>query len=305
MESFADQEARCAYNFQQLGDVHHLWTPENFQIIFATEGDFKSGMNIIGLCASLFPDIVLLTFEVMSNHLHITAAGSRDRLLELFEMIKMMLKRFFDGKGYVIDWTAFNAFTRLLGSLEDVRNVIAYNNRNGFIVSPYETPFTYRWGANRFYFNPDAKQLALEHSKEITHRQKRDFSHSHRFDEIEGLRICDGYVLPLSFCRIDIGERLFRNASHYFNKVSKSVESFKKISEEIGESIFYTDDELFAIACRICRERYGTNIPSLIQAAAKIELAKTLHYEYHAPAKAIHRMLKLDMSTINSLFKSE
>lgn len=301
MKNFAYQEAECASTFLQLGDVYHLWTPETFQIIFTNESDFKSGMNIFGLSAKLFPGIIVLTFELMSNHLHITAAGRKDLIIGMFEVFKSILIRYCCAKGHIVDWSDFKASVRQVISLEDVRNVVAYDNRNGFVVSPDETPFSYRWGGNKYYFNPDAKKLALEHAKGLTLRQKRDFSHSHRFDDIEGLTIIDGYVLPLSFCRIDIGERLFRNASHYFNKVSKSIETFKAISKEIGERVFYTDDELFTIACRICREKYGVSVPSLIPAAAKVELAKTLHFDYNAQAKKLQRMLKLDVSIINSL----
>lgn len=302
MNNFAYQEAECASTFLLLGEVYHLWTPENFQIIFTNESDFKSGMNIFGLCAKLFPGIIVLTFELMSNHLHITAAGRKDFIMQLFEIFKSTLIKYYCAKGYIIDWTHFKASVRPVITLEDVRNVIAYDNRNGFVVSPDETPFSYRWGGNRFYFNPDAKKLAIEHARSMTLRQKRDFSHSHKFDDIEGLTIVDGYVLPLSFCRIDIGERLFRNASHYFNKVGKSIEAFKTISQEIGESVFYTDDELYTIACRICREKYGAGVPALIPAAAKVELARILHYDYNAQAKKLQRMLKLDVSIINSLF---
>lgn len=239
----------------------------------------------------------------MSNHLHVTAAGRKDRILELFELIKCMLKRFCSAMGYMIDWSLFKALTRPLLELDDVRNVIAYDNRNGFVVCPDETPFSYRWGANRYYFNPDAKCRASENSSGMTIRDKRMFSHSHIFDGVMGLRMLDGYVIPSSFCRIDLGEKLFRNASHYFNKISRSIESYRKISEEIGESVFYTDDELYSVACRICREKYGSGIPSLIPATAKIELARTLHYEYNAQEKALQRMLKLGPGIINSLYK--
>lgn len=295
-------EAECASCFRELLPVHHLWTPENFQIIFTCEEDFKSGMNIFGLCAGMFPDIIILTFELMSNHLHIAASGDKSRILELFELFKLILKRYCIANGYTIDWTSFLASTRPILTLEDARNVIAYDNRNGFLVSPDETPFSYRWGANKYYFNPAAKCYANERASDITLRDKRMFSHSHKFDDVMGLKLSEGYILPLSFCRIDLGEKIFRNASHYFNKVSKSIEAFKKISEEIGESVFYTDDELFSIACRICREKYGAGSPSLIPAAAKVELAKTLHYEYNAQGKALQRILRLNPGVINSLF---
>ena len=106
----------------------------------------------------------------------------------------------------------------------------------------------------------------------------------------------------MSFCDIRLGESLFRCASHYFREVSRNIESQKKIAEEIGERIFYTDDELFSIVCSVSKAKYGQTKATLLPVNAKKELALMLHNDYNAGNKQINRMLKLDMSIINALF---
>lgn len=301
MSSYYEKEALCEAKFRDLGECHHLWTPENHEIIFTSQSGFKTGMALFGISAGLFADVSILTFELMSNHIHITASGKEDRLIQLFETFKGLVLRWLKNNGRTMRLEKFQAGTRRLMTLEDIRNVIVYDNRNGFVVSPEHTPFTYPWGANRYYFSPDSCRLAEQESKPFSLRERRHVSHSRIADAAEGLVLFDGYASPLSFCDIHTGELLFRDASHYFNKLSKSVESNASIAKEIGESIWYTDDELYSIVRKISKERYGTVSPAVLAPNDRIVLAKTLHYEFNAGSKQLQRMLKLDSSVLNAL----
>ena len=105
----------------------------------------------------------------------------------------------------------------------------------------------------------------------------------------------------MSFCSISFGEGLFRCASHYFREISRNIESQKDIAKELGEQVFYTDDELFSVVLTICKDKYDGQKPSLLPVAAKSELALLLHNEYNAGNKQIQRMLRLEASFVNSL----
>ena len=302
MKSFSEKERMCELVFEKLGECWHLWTSEGFQIIFDNEKEYGIGMCIIGICAMMFPDVIILTFELMSNHLHICAAGSEARIREMFGYIVMYLKKNMKSLGKTIDWNGFKPGLRRLETLDDLRNVIVYDNRNGYLVHPEHTPFTYPWGANRYFFNEDAKELALRDSRIMTARMKRSICHTHDTNNIKDIALYKGYASPLSFCRIDIAEQLFRDASHYFYKLGKSIETNARIAKEIQESIYYTDDELNDVIYRICRERYNVKSPSLLNSNAKIEMAKMLRYDYNASLAQIERRLRLDGKVVESLF---
>ena len=236
MSEFSNKEGRCLLCFGELGPCHHLWTPENLEIIFRNTDEFRIGMGIMAVAAKCFQDVRIITFELMTNHLHIMAAGDESRLGQMFELIKKLLMRMASDAGRTINWTAFTPGVRHLNDLADARNVLIYDNRNGFLVHDNYTPFSYPWGANRFYFNDEAK-LRYELLKNIpTFRCKRKLFHSNIADSMMNFKILDGYVSPLCYCRTDIGEKLFRNAQHYFSKLSRSVESSVTIAKEIGEN---------------------------------------------------------------------
>ena len=299
--NFNQKETLCIQQFSRRGRYYHLWTPENFEIIFVCREDFKMGMGVVGICAKMFPDVIIITFELMSNHLHIVAAGSEMRIREMFAMIRRMLEKNAKVRGRTLAWNKFEPGLREIQTLEDLRNVIVYNNRNGFVVSPDHSPYTYQWGAGKFYFNPDACELAEKKSTQLTVHNIRATSHTKTCDQVKGLIGYDGYVVPLSFCDIKFGEAMFRDASHYFSKVSKNIESSKEIAKEIGESIFYTDDDLYSAVCGISLGKYNVKSPSLLPTDAKIETAKTMHYDYNASTKQIQRMLKLPFEIVTAL----
>ncbi len=305
MNEYSLKENRCLQCFNKIETCYHLWTPENFEIIFRNDAEFHVGMGIMAISAKCFPDVEILTFELMTNHLHIMAACEEPSLRMMFEQIKKYLRRMADDAGRSINWKAFNPGIRLLNNLSDARNVLIYDNRNGFLVNDCFTPFSYPWGANVCYFNPDSRKRFMESATLSTIKDRRSITHSHISDDLKGLRILDGIFTPFSFCNIEMGESLFRDAVHYFYMLSKNIESNKEIAKEIGESISYTEEELYAAICVKCKQEFGTANPSQIPSHAKISIAKVMHYEYNASLKQIHRMLRLDTDVLHSLFGSK
>ncbi len=304
MSDFSIKEAECQLTFSKIGVCYHLWTPENFEIIFRNESEFRIGMGIIAIASKCFPGVRIITFEIMTNHLHILAAGEESGLREMFGFITKCLRRMAEDAGRMMDWRLFKAGIRCLTTLADVRNVLIYDNRNGFLVYDKYTPFSYPWGANNCYFNPDAKKRYAESSVCSTIRDRRLISHSHISDGFLGLKILDQCFSPFSFCMIEDGEKLFRDAAHYFYLLGRNIESNKEIAKEIGESISYTDNELYGAISMKCKAEYGSANPSQIPAEAKLTIAKLMRFEYNASQKQIQRILRLETGILQSIFGS-
>lgn len=304
MNNFYDREQICSITFSDFGPCWHLNTPENHPILFTCDAEFEMAMNIIAICARLHPNVRIITFEWMSNHLHVLGAGQEADLHAFFASIKQMLCRQLKDWGRPDTLSQFVIKLRPVLSLDDARNVLVYDNRNGFLVNPATTPFTYPWGANRFFFNDEAKKRYFQCHGKLTRRQIRDCSRGRYADAIDDIHTLDGYASPMDFCDIAGGERLFRDARHYFYALSRNIESQKKIAAEIGERIFYTDDELFTIIVSLCKDRYGTHSPGQLPAQAKVEVARLMHFDYNASNKQIQRILRLEARTVESLFPS-
>lgn len=299
--TFAQQESICEDSFRNSGQCWHLYTPEDYPVFLTGPDDFMAAMTLLAICAMNFPSIRILTFQWMNNHLHIALAGPEEDIAAMFGMLKRYLGNYMkacERKGILDSW---DFKLRQTDSLGDIRNVIAYDNRNGFLVKDEYSPYDYPWGANKCFFNKDYAARFSSTGERLGVTQIRELFHTRELDGFKGLKMLDGVVCPLVYCDIDSAMRLFRNASHYFYCISRNVENMKSVAREIGESIYYNDDELFAIVCNISRGQYDVSRPSFLPAAAKVEVARKLRFEYNAKNKQVARILKIDEAVLASI----
>lgn len=299
---FYRMEAECELVFRELGQCYHLCTSENSPILFHNEKEFETAMNIVALLSFLFPDVVIITYEIMSNHMHFALAGKRERIIVWFEDLVKKMKMHPELCESRRALEAVDYKLKDISSLENLRNVIAYINRNGSVVDANETPFSYPWGANRYFFNPESRKRYESSGIKVSFSQRREMFRSNKGDCFKEIISLDGYISPLCFCGVDKGEALFRNARHYLSKITKNVESYSEIAREIGESLYYNDDELYSLISAICLKEYGNKSPKMVDAAAKMALARKLHYEYNSSNKQISRILGIDIDTVSSIF---
>lgn len=302
---FARLENLCQIRFSEAGCCFHVCSQENHPVLFHNDAEFKAAMNIIAFVALLFRDVVVFTFEIMSNHLHFALSGDRSRIIRFLHVLvlKMSADPVLESSSADIEKLMFNIIP--IESLDNMRNVISYINRNGFVVNPDHSPFSYPWGANRYFFNPEAKMRVLGCGHKATCAAKRELFHSDKLAKTGDVIILDGYVSPLSYCHIGEAEVLFRTCWHYFQSISRNIESAKDIAKAIGEGIFYNDDELYSAVGSICSKEYGMPSAVTLPKEEKLKLAKKLHFDYNASNKQISRVLKLDVDVVNLLFPTK
>ncbi len=246
----------------------------------------------------------VVTFELMSDHIHLIMRGQRGICLELLSIFRKKLRVFMAHRGRNIDWSGFKCNDPIeITSLEMLRNEIVYVNRNGYVADNTETPYSYKWGCGYLYYGI-AGQLTAGATgvSTLTYRQKRKMFRADKVSLPESFITADGYVLPQSFCNIRLGMSIFRDAHHYFNKLTKASEAYSESAARLGDKIFLTDGDLYAAAVDKCRKSYGTDSPNMLQPAQKLDLAKILHKQYNASNGQLRRILKLDAAIIDELF---
>ena len=308
--SYHEKEDRCRRVFEgtvrKYGGVWHLCTPgEKQPIVFKNPKDYVFAMTLVAMCAYDCPNVQVITFELMSNHVHFVLCGSEADVKAFFAMFKKRLLRYLTTQYGPTDLSHFDCKKPIaIETLESLRNQICYTNRNNFVVDHSQTPFSFPYGANSYYFLPIAKRRMGGRFGDLTLREKRNLIHAREPSYPDDYVIIDGYLSPMNYCRVDIGEAVFRDAWHYFNKMAKDIEAYREIAAIIGDSIFYTDDELYDVINRICRDKYGSQRPSLLGKDEKMELVRKLHYDYNADNAKISRLLRLPKTHVDQLFPS-
>lgn len=298
----SQQERSCELTFLNGGPFWHICTDgQSMEIICETEEDYKFAVTVIAIAAAL-TGVKILTFQVMSNHIHVIVEGLESMCKDFFSEVKRRLRRYRNSNSRFASFEKFEASFIPIDNLRSMRYEIAYSNRNGYLANPSCTPFSYPWGAGYLYFNPHAFVTDAAPFGDLTRDEKLKMCRSRIPDLPAGYMVKDGLILPQSFCAIKYGESLFRDAHQYFSIVSKNYEAYSEIAKRLGDDVFLTDDEMFAALSMLAKKKYGDGRVTLLPNASKIELAKTLRSDYNASEGQIQRMLRLDRGTVSELF---
>ena len=292
------------FEYEDLGPIWHLCTPGEFVgVIFKDRDDYVFGMNLVALCAANFStQLKILTFQIMSNHLHFVIECEEPVIGEFFAFLKKRLQRYLANSGHLGSLSGFIPNYFRINELRYLQNVIVYVNRNGYLVDRQSTPLTYEWGANRFFFNKFTHNELFVNVGQLSLEKRRAMFKSRNFEIPADYIVTQGYISPLSYCHITLAESFFKDANHYFHLSSRQIESYSSIAKELGDKVTYTDYEIYSAIMSLCIRRYEVKNPSLLDKGAKIEVAKIMHFDYNASNKQIKRVLRLDENVIESLF---
>ena len=282
--------------------LFHICSDENHPDIFFSDSDFKAAMNILAMSIALFENIELYAFVLMSNHIHLLVGGPKDVVDAFFKLFVKTLSKYLRAEGKADLVYDLKANFHLVADPEHLLNVIVYIHRNPCVIDRSSSPYTYRWGSGRYYFNPEAVQRYTTCRRHITLCQRQQYSHSRKFDGVVSLFETDNYISPLSFCHISECEEMFGSASRYLFLLTRNIESTKSIAAEIGEHVSYSDYEMYSIVRKLLSKECGTDDLNCLSSSQKISLARILHYEYNSGNKQISRLLKLDISITDNLF---
>ncbi|MBR5072185.1 MAG: hypothetical protein IKX29_01400 [Bacteroidales bacterium] len=300
--SFSEKETICEYRFRNSGPFWHLTTPGQLQeILFITENDYRFGMSSAAICAAE-TGIVIYANTLMGNHIHDLVEGTRETCILYISRRRERLKRYLKLQGRDVDLSDFNCDPIPITSLQMLRNEIIYIHRNGYVVNPAFTPFSYPWGTGAYYFNPLSREDAGVPFSSLTHQKRREIFHGRTIDLPEGYSFRNGFIYPPSFCKISEGEGLFRDAHQYFSLLSKNFEAYSEEARRLGDSVILTDEEMFSAMQLECKKRFAVRKLSEVDRKGKVELAKVMHNDYAASNSQIQRILNLDLQTVNSLY---
>ena len=307
--SFGEKEQLCEKHFYDIrlryGQLWHISTPGNLsETLFIEDKDFRFAVSNSAISAAE-SGLVIFTDEIMGNHIHTLAGGTKNQCLSYLERFAYRLEKYSADKKRFLNLSSFRCDDPIeITSLEMMRNEIVYINRNGYLVNPSHTPFSYPWGSGSVYFNQ-----SLHHDPGIPYRQipfrtKRYLCRRRIFDMPDAYRYGEGMMLPCSYALYREGEKMFRDAHQYFYLLTRNYEAYSEESHRLGDAIVLTDEEIYPVARMLSWRDYKVKQPSLLSADSKIAVARILHSEYHATANQVRRVLGLSKEIVQQLFPS-
>ena len=302
--SFVDKESYCRYLFDQNGPYWHIATPGNLtEILFTTPEEYSYGVTMAALCA-LESGIKVYAFEVMSNHLHeIVGSSSSQKCVLNLQLYSKKLKRWAASRGKKLDLPqSFVCEPIPIDNLQSLRNNIVYTHRNKYVADSSQTPFSYPYGSGILYFGPGVNSLKSEKYNDLPYIEKRKITNSRILTLPDYYTVRNGCISPESFCDWRTGMGFFRDAHQYFNMLTKNYEAYAEFSSLLGDSACITDEEMYSLAMFLGKKLFNVGNLSELSNAGKAELARKMHFDYHASNGQLRRILKMDPFVLDSMF---
>lgn len=301
--SYSEKERICEEAFIKNGPYWHIYTDgTKMQNIFCSKEDFDTGAWLLAAACCLCPEVRLITFELMGNHVHLIVSGRKEDCLTLFDIFAGKLKRTLRRKGRAIDWRPFQASILPIESLQALRNEIIYTNRNAFVASPEYTPDSYPWGGGCAFFNMWKKHIRPTKLTSLKVKTQRSLVHSRDVKPFGLLQIIDNQAYIPSFCDIALGESVFRDPRSYFSALTRNAEAYSQVATRLKDSVFLTDDEIYSATIIHINKEYDIKQPTALTPTQKLETARHLHFKYNASNQQIRRILKLSPEILDELF---
>ena len=92
MSIFKERERCCEATFLDVEPYWHAYTSgKDTPLLFSLEEDFVFVMNVISQAAALFPEVRIITFEVMNNHFHFVVSADEETVLTFWGFVRKRL----------------------------------------------------------------------------------------------------------------------------------------------------------------------------------------------------------------------
>ena len=264
---------------------------------FKEEDDFRMAMNIPPLIVTTMP-IQILSFILMSNHVHFVLVGSRDNALLFINRFKKMYSQRFSKK--------YGSQSLLLKNGTDIRELtmeneslekgIAYVQMNSVAANISLTPSDYPWGTGNTFFRTQRPSGRLV--REMSSRALIACIHS--ISSLPGNYLInnDGFVDTASYVAVEFVESLFRTPKrmNYFLQHSSKA---KRAQEGISFEDSFVLSALGYLCYHLNRER---NISQLSE-NQQSEVLRQIRYRFSADPNQLARVSGLPYEEVCRLLE--
>lgn len=215
---------------------YYLVTTEHLEnaLWFRDDEDFATGMNHVAVQASLMPEVVVLVFTLMSNHVHFILYGIRQEVEAFVNSLKGRYSIYLRRKYGTKEFLRRNRLDiKELSGEEALERGMAYVQMNCVAASICLFPGQYPWGTGNTFFQASAihRYRCLG---DISGRERVRLLHSGEAVNLpdEWLLSDAGFVLPESYVDVRQVESIFRSPKRMQYFLATSSKARKRLEAE-------------------------------------------------------------------------
>ena len=297
------RKERELYQTWGKGNYHFITDGWKEGMLFHTLGQYAYGMILIGLLTLKF-GIRILSFSLMSNHIHIVLEGTGRACVEAFNYLRLKISRRLVQDGYppVPDDYWFKLVP--IESDQQLRREIIYVDRNAFEWQIC-IPSGYPWGSAYLQYSRIGKMIAGIRAGDLSKRKLEELTGSRisipshwEFHPTYGL-------LPSSFVDYSAFYRLFPSAKDYQSSLVKDYETYVTVAKALDEVPTFSEEEATDILRNILHDQYKGRRLKELGNNEKGQIVGILAKTYLMPTTQIARVLKMSEHLIQQFLRSK
>lgn len=270
----------------------YLLTTEHLKkgLWFRDDEDFRVAMNFVAIQAASSPEVGVLAFLLMSNHVHFVLVGTKDSVEAFVNGLKHRYSIYYRRRYGVKEFLQRNCLDIRTIPYDDEapEKAIAYVQMNCVAANICGHPSQYVWGTGNSFFNPSPK--VGKPLGEFSGRARKKLMHS-EFDLLpEDWLICsEGFIIPASYVDVKAVEKLFRTPKrmNYFLVNSSKAKKRLEADENLPS---FRDQTILAALPDLCRGLFQKDAFFQLRPDEQSEFVRQIRFRFSADATQIARV---------------
>ena len=290
------------------------------ELWFRDEEDFKVGMNFVAIQAASCPDVSVLAFILMSNHVHFVLSGDREDAENFVCQYKHRYSIYYSGRWDIKKFLRNNGvdISEIPREGEAVERAVAYVLMNCVAANICCHPTQYLWGSGNCYFRPEVPSDSCASARPTVSHAKRASRRKVKSMGVGGMRIGDlsvrarerllhsnfdqipcswrltaeGFISPMEYVDVTAVESFFsypKRLNYFLNASSKAR---KRLESEVNLPAF-RDQTILSAVPELCRSLFQKGSFQALSPEERAEFMRQIRFRFSADINQIARVCGL------------
>ena len=259
---------------------------------FRDDEDFRVGMNLVAVQAACCPDVVVLAFILMSNHVHFVLSGSRWEVESFIQQFKHRYSIYYSRRWGIREFLRLNGvdFKEIPYEDEAPERAIAYVQMNCVAANICSHPSQYLYGTGDVFFSQ--KKVAGPRLGELSARARARLLHTYEPLPLKWHLGPEGFIPPYEYVDVGAVEALFRVPKRMNYFLTSSSKARKRLESEEHLPAF-RDQIILAALPDLCRSLFGKDMFQELLPEERTELMRQIRFRFSADVNQIARVCGL------------
>lgn len=267
------------------------------RIWFRDEEDFKAAMNIIALL-SCMPEVQIISFILMSNHVHFILGCSKDDAGVFITRFKKMYSQYYSKKYGICALLYRNRIDIKPLSVEDesLERGIAYVLMNSVAANICINSTSYPWGTGNTFF-----RVGTSHATRIgtlSGRARERIMHSKRPVPDDYVLDPGGFIDPVSYVPFKFVESVFRTP----RRMNWFLQNSSK-ARRLREAPAFNDQFIASAVQNLLVSLFRQTDLSRLSKDQCAELFRQIRFRFSSDPGQIARVCKIPYGTVCALLE--